>query len=246
MKLTYALLLSLCLTLPFAVSAQPGPELPKTRVLLITGGHGFEREPFFRMFSENPAITFTAAEHAKASATVWERDDLTNFDAVVLYDMPATITDAQKAKFLSLFERGTGLVVLHHALCSFQNWPDYERVIGGRYPQPPQGQPQVTDTVGYEHGVEVPVVIADTGHPITSALKDFTIRDEIYWGFRVGADVHPLLTTTHPKSGKPLMWTRTEGKSRVVYLQFGHDHLAYENPNLRDLVARSIAWAARR
>jgi type 1 glutamine amidotransferase len=99
--------------------------------------------------------------------------------------------------------------------------------------------------VGYRHGVEVWVVVVDRDHPITRGLEDFTIHDEIYWGYRVGADVHPLLTTTHPKSGKPLMWTRTEGRSRVVFLQLGHDHLAYGNPAYRELVARSIAWAAR-
>ncbi len=70
------------------------------------------------------------------------------------------------------------------------------------------------------------------------------MRHQIYWGFRVGGDVTPLLTTTHPKSGKPLGWARTEGKSRIVYLQLGHDHLAYENANFRRLIAQSVRWAA--
>ena len=30
---------------------------------------------------------------------------------------------------------GIGLVVLHHALVSYQHWPEYERIIGGRYPE---------------------------------------------------------------------------------------------------------------
>ncbi len=56
------------------------------------------------MFTDNTEIIFTHAEHAKTNATVYERDDLLSYGAVVLYDMPKTITDAQKAKFLSLFE----------------------------------------------------------------------------------------------------------------------------------------------
>jgi len=146
----------------------------------------------------------------------------------------------------ALFTRGAGLVVLHHALVSFQDWPDYERIIGGRYPEPPKGQPAISDRVGYEHDVDVPVTILDTRHPITAGMKDFTVRDEIYWGFRVGSDVYPLLGTTHPKAGNPLMWTRTEGRSRVVFLQLGHDGHAFGNPNFRELVARSIRWAAGR
>ena len=216
------------------------------KVLVVTGGHGFETEPFFRLFRDNPAITSVAVEHDGASATAWERDDLATFDVIVLYDMPRHITSAQQAKLRSLFELGTGLVVLHHALVSFQDWPDYERIIGGRYPEPPKGQPAVSDKVGYEHDVEVPVTILDPRHPITAGIENFTIRDEIYWGFRVGSDVHPLLGTTHPKAGKPLMWTRTEGRSRVVFLQLGHDRHAFENSHFRELVARSISWAARR
>ncbi len=127
-------------------------------------------------------ITFSAAEHAKDSATAWDREDLKNFNAIVLYDMPMKITDVQKAKVLTLFGRGVGLVVLHHALVSFQDWPDYERIIGGRWPQPPKGQPKINDKVGYQHDVEVPVVITDKNHPVTSGLKDVSVRDEIYWG----------------------------------------------------------------
>lgn len=246
MRLRSFLCACLLLTLATPQAEAQTPPAKKANVLVITGGHGFEREPFFKVFSDNPDITFTAAEHAKGSATAWERDDLTNFNAVVLYDMAATITDAQKAKLLSLFSRGTGLVVLHHALCSYQNWPEFERLIGGRYQPPPKGQPQVTDKIGYQHDVDFAVTVADKSHAITAGLGDFTIHDEIYWGYRVGADVHPLLMTAHTKSGNPLMWTRTEGQSRVVFLQLGHDHLAYENPAFRQLVSRSIAWAASR
>jgi type 1 glutamine amidotransferase len=184
--------------------------------------------------------------HAGTSATAWERGDLAAFDVVVLYDMPQGITPAQQAKVRALFERGTGLVVLHHALVSFQDWPDCERIIGGRYTQPPAGQPQVSEAVGYQQDVDVPVTILDTRHPVTAGMKGFTIRHEIHRGFRVGGDVHPLLGTTHPKAGTPLMWTRTEGRSRVVVLQPGHDRHAFENPHVRELVARSLSRAARR
>ncbi len=233
-------LLTLCLTL-LALSSQGAERL---KVLLVTGGHGFEKPAFYKIFDDNAEIAVTKAEHAKASATVFDRTDLTSFDAVVLYDMPMVITETQKKNFLALFEKGVGLVVLHHALVSYQDWPDYERIIGGRYPKPPNGQPQVTDKVGYEHGQEVPIVITAKDHPITRGIADFTIHDEIYWGFRVANDVSPLFTTTHPKSGKPLAWTRTEGKSRIAYLQLGHDHLAWDHPNYSVLVARAIQWVA--
>jgi len=217
----------------------------KLKVLVVTGGHGFEKEPFFKMFADNPEISFTAAAHSKTNASVYERQDLFNYDTVVLYDMPREITDAQKARFLSLFDKGIGLVVLHHALVSYQSWPEYEQIIGGRYQEPDPNKPgRVTEQIGWQHDVEVPVVIVATNHPVTAGLKDFTIHDEIYWGFRVGADVTPLITTTHPKSGKRLAWIRTQGKSRVVFVQLGHGKEAFANENYRKLVAQSIHWTA--
>jgi hypothetical protein len=163
----------------------------------------------------------------------------------VLYDMVQNITDAQKARFLSLFDKGVGLVVTHHALVSYQGWPEFARIIGGTYPEPPDKKGKVTPELGYEHDVDIPVIVAKE-HPITAGVKDFLINDEIYWGFRVAPDSTPLITTTQPKSGKPLAWYRTEKKSRVVYLQLGHGPSAFDNDNYRKLLAQSIRWAAKR
>lgn len=215
----------------------------KTDVLLVTGGHSFEREPFLQVFKDNDRIAFTHAEHKK-DADAYDAPGFASHQVVVLYDMPKTITDSQKANFKKLFEKGVGVVVTHHALASFQQWPEYEQLIGGRYAVPPKGQPQVTDKIGYQHDVDFPVVIVARDHPITAGVSDFQINDEIYWGFRIGADVTPLITTTHEKSGKPLMWTRTKGKSRLVYLQLGHGPAAYSNPGYRKLLANAIGWVA--
>jgi type 1 glutamine amidotransferase len=160
--------------------------------------------------------------------------------------MVQNITEAQKARFLSLFDHGVGLVVTHHALVSYQAWPEFERIVGGTYPESQDKKGKVSTELGYQHDVEVPVVIVARNHPITAGLKDFTITDEIYWGFRTTKDATPLITTTQPKSGKPLAWYRTEKNSRVVYLQLGHGPTAYNNENYRKLLAQSIRWSARR
>jgi type 1 glutamine amidotransferase len=216
----------------------------KINVLLVTGGHGFETNQFFRVFEENPEITFTKVTQVKTS-TAYDRDDLLSYDCIVLYDMVQNITAAQKAKFLSLLDKGVGLVVTHHALVSYQSWPEFERIIGGTYPEPQDKRGKVTPELGYQHDVDVPVVIVAKDHPITAGLKDFTINDEIYWGFRTTPDAKPLITTTQAKSGKPLAWYRTEKNSRVVYLQLGHGPSAYNDPNYRKLLAQSIRWTAK-
>jgi type 1 glutamine amidotransferase len=217
----------------------------KLKVLVVTGGHGFQRDAFFKVFQDNPAITFTEAKQGKTSEA-YDRDDLLTYDAIVLYDMVQNITEPQKAKFLSLFDRGVGLVVMHHAIVSYQGWPEFERIIGGTYPEPQDQKGKVTPQLGYEHDVKVPVTIVAKDHPVTAGLTDFIIHDEIYWGFRTHPSVTPLITTTHPKSGKPLMWTRMEKNSRVVYFQLGHGPEAFADSNFRKLLAQSIQFVAKR
>ena len=218
----------------------------KLKVLVVTGGHGYAKAPFNKMFNDNAEIVATIAEHQSTNATVFDRPDLLSFDVVVLYDIRKSITETQKKNFLALLEKGAGLVVLHHALVSYQRWPDYERIIGGLYPEDEDKSGVVTDKVGYEHDVDIPVTIVAKDHPITAGLKDFTLHDEIYWGYRVHPEVTPLITTTLPKSGKPLGWCRTEGKSRVVFIQLGHGPEAFEDSNYRRLLANSIRWTARK
>ena len=239
-----ALLIAFCVLVVAKLTAVTGPS--KIRVLLLTGGHAYERKPFLEIFQSNPEIVVTHLEHTAKAADAWDRADVTAHDVVVLYDMARELTDSQRARFMSLFARGTGLVVLHHALVSFQRWPEYERLIGGRYFDVPEkgGDPRETPS-GYQHDVDQQIRVVP-GHPVTAGIPDFEIHDEIYWGFRVGKDVEPLLTTAHPRSGNPIGWTRDENKSRVVYLQLGHGPSAYSHPSYRRLVGNAIRYGARR
>ena len=43
---------------------------------------------------------------------------------------------------------------------------------------------------------------------------------------------------------KLIGWAKTYEAARVVYLQLGHDHFAYENPNYRQLLRQAIRWTA--
>jgi type 1 glutamine amidotransferase len=239
-----SLFLVLLCAIHSAFCAEPSAAKPK--VLVISGGHGFEKKPFLEMFSQNSDLLgFTHIAHSKDTSDAYDKSYLYDFDVVVLYDMVQNISEEQKKRFLGLFERGIGLVVLHHAIVNYQSWPEFERIIGGTYPEPQDKKGAVTEKLGYEHDVDIPVQILAKDHPVTAGLSDFDLNDEIYWGYRTSADITPLLTTTHPKSGKPLAWARTEGKSRVVYLQLGHGPTAFKNSNYRKLVAQAIQWTAK-
>jgi type 1 glutamine amidotransferase len=220
-------------------------------VLVVTGGHGFQAQPFFRLFDENPDIHYVAARQDQA-AEAYDRPDLDRFDVIVLYDSPSKITEAQRTRFLSLFERGTGLVVMHHALLSYQDWPPYERVAGGKYAI---DDTRVGDRVvpgsdcakdpgqkGCKSDVSIPVTVLAPAHSITAGLGPFTIVDERYLDLHMGHDITPLLGS----GDEVVAWARQEGHSRVVATILGHGPSAYQNPSFARFLRQSIRWVAPR
>lgn len=216
----------------------------KLRVLVVTGGHDFERQPFLALFAGFTNMTCRVVEHPSADALF--RPEATNqYDVVVCYDMWQPIDDAAKANFVNLTTSGTGVVILHHAIANYNEWDDYAELLGARYYLRPKTIAGVEKARSqYQHDVQIKVKIAAPNHPVTRGIQDFEIHDETYKGFDVASGVTPLLTTAEPLSGPVIGWAKQNGKSRWVFVQLGHDHFAYENPNYRQLLQQSICWVA--
>lgn len=232
--------------LPVHAEDKGGPASGKIRVLLITGGHGFETNEFFQVFKENPEITFQAVEHPKAYA-MFKDSAASKYDVIVTYDFNQKIPDDAKTDLVDRLKEGKGLVVLHHAIATYPDWPEYWKIIGAHY----YLAPAVVDGVqkkrsAYEHGRHFRIHVADPQHPVTRGVKDFDIVDETYKWFDVAKDCHPLLTTEDPESNPVIAWAKTYEKARVVYMQSGHDHLAYENPSFQQVLRQAIEWTARK
>ena len=216
----------------------------KIKVLVVTGGHGFQREPFFKMFKDNAEIDFTEAKQSKATSPAYDRDDLMAFDVIVCYDMVQGITDAQKAKLLAFLEKGKGLVVNHHALASYQAWPEFEKIVGGKFLLGPEKQGEKTIPKSGTGGGKIALHVESKDHPITKGMADYELSDEYYNRCRVADDVTLVLTTECPKNNRQVCWCRRHGKSRVVYLMSGHDQKVYNDPSHRQVLANAIRWAA--
>lgn len=215
----------------------------KIRILLVTGGHDFEQEPFFALFKAFEGIELETAEQ-KETSEAYDRD-LSKYDVLVLYDMVQKITDAQKKNLLKFLDSGKGLVVLHHALGSYQDWPDYKKIVGGKFYTAEREEDGVKHPVsGYTHDVKVRVNLADRRHPVVQGLSAFDIMDEVYSKYYVSPDVTPVLTVDHPLSGKVIGWTHLWGKAPVAYILLGHGASAFKDPDYRKLVSNAIAWAS--
>ncbi|HOS94630.1 MAG TPA: ThuA domain-containing protein [Armatimonadota bacterium] len=216
------------------------------RALIVTGGHDFERDAFFAMFSAEEGLEWREALQPAASDEYTE-SRAKGYDAIVLYDMMQEITDAQKANLLARIREGKGLVVLHHALGSYDTWPEWWKVVGGHYlmtPRTVDGRDLPGST--FREGVDIRVQIADRHHPVTRGLEDFTIHDEVYGGMWVSPDAHLLLRTDHPESTPEMAWAGRLGRGRVAAIQLGHGPSAYANPSYRRLVGNAIRWCARK
>ncbi len=218
----------------------PPPRAKVLRVMIVTGGHDFEREPFFEVFKGHPDITSFEVKQPEAQA--WFAPDKADaYDVMVWYDMFGEIGEEAKANLVKLLGRGKPLVAVHHCLATYPKWAETEKIIGGRYVLEPEGDPPGST---FKHDQTLAVKIANREHPITRFMKDFTIVDEPYGRLKIAPDVTPLLKTDHPEGSGLLAWTHRYKNSPVVYIQLGHDSKAYNDASFRLLVAQSIRWAA--
>jgi type 1 glutamine amidotransferase len=214
------------------------------KTVIITGGHSFEREAFFDMFKSFSDVAYEEVVHPDANQ-IYASPKMASVDVLIFYDMVQEISEQQKQDLINLLENGKSLLFLHHSLASYQDWDEFLNILGGRYylkkaENDTSQRPEST----YKHDIQVPVHIVDKNNSITKGLEDFVIHDETYNGYVVSPGVYPLLTTTEESSGDVIGWINHYKKSLIVYLQLGHDHFAYENPNFRRLIHQSIQWLA--
>jgi len=229
------------------LSAAAFAQTQDIRVAVISGGHDFEKEEFLTLFRSIAGIQFRLIEQTEDDSAFLENIDGFKYDVIVLYNMGQNISDKRKENFIKLLDKGVGLVVLHHAIADFNEWPEYWNIIGAHYYLKEVKDPGIEHPRSqYQHDVEFRVKIQDKEHPVTKGIEGFDIKDETYKLYDVAPDNHILLTTDTPSSQKEIGWTKTYKNSNVCFIQLGHGADAYFNPSYRRLVSQAIRWAAKK
>ena len=226
------------------------------RVLVVTGGHPFEREPFLDVFRSFDGIEFEHVEQPDALERI--RPGLVGADVVVCYDMPGlrfTGDPNDPVEYVAppsgyvdglreLIDTGVGFVFIHHAIASWPIDEQFAQLVGGRFHYQPGSfagvdYPDSGYVFDVTHTVEV---LAD--HPICNGLPaTFDITDELYCFPVDEANVTPLMRTTHPMTADGFHsadlavrgqrnssdgWTHPEGSSLVAWTRnVGPGRLAY-------------------
>lgn len=230
------------IALSVSVFAIDTPSKP-IRILVITGGHEYNAEQFNKMLgSLSGNIQYKIAE-LPGAYDMFLPENRSKYDVLVFYHMWQNITDEQSKSLADCVSQGKPLVVLHHSICAYDDWPEYFNIIGGKYFHKPtiiNGREYAA--CSYIHDIHFKVKIVNRDNPVTKGINDFDIFDETYKGYYVEEGVTPLLTTDESSSAPVIGWSKTYGKARVVTLQSGHDVPTFENPGFKKLLKQAIEW----
>ena len=249
MRRTVAIVLFLAI-FTLAVTSTPAVDRAlaqdKIRVLLTTGGHGFEQEPFYAMFDAMKDIEYTKATLPK-DAGMLKPGLQEKFDCIAMYDMckPPIDPEQQKA-FVALLNSGIGLVSMHHNLGAHDGWDEFRKIIGGQFILSDREiNGKAYKKTPWAHGQDLNIKVVVKDHPITRGVEDFAIHDETYGLLYMEPGIKVLLITDHPDNNREVAWTHKYGKSPVFHLMLGHDGKAYANPNYAKILNQGIRWAAK-
>ncbi len=203
-------------------------------VAVVTGGHLFDVPNFHRLFRALAGVEAYIQHMDDFAATPEPVRD--QYGVVVFYHMlMPTPGGSVKAALEHLGATEQGILVLHHALLAYPQWPVWSELVG------------INDRkFGYDHDQTLQIQVTRTEHPITRGLASWTMVDETYSMADAGEGSDILLTVDHPKSMKTIGWARQFKKARVFCLESGHDNTTWVNGSFREILLRGIRWCARK
>jgi type 1 glutamine amidotransferase len=215
----------------------------KIKTAVITGQHPYDVPAFHDMWRSFDDVLFypqTLEDFAADAGVVRSQ-----YDVLVFFNFHQAVPDPakgglEKAIYDVVNQLGyskQGILILHHAIVAWTDWPVWGRLLGN-----------IECNHGYAQDQTLHVHIANHEHPITQGLADWDLIDETY----PLPDAKPadgntvLLTVDHPNSMHTLAWTRQHGNARMFCWQSGHDHIAYAHPTYRTILSRGVQWLAGR
>ncbi len=212
-------------------------------ILLLLGGVHHDFDGFanaFREMTESDGHTITTTYDGDALLHLHEEKVDTKVDIVAIYTclggaqkdgvVAEDLSTAQTAALSDWVRNGGALLALHAATVLRESNQTMRQLIGGRFLN---HLPQFDFTV-------TPVA---RKHPVTAGVGAFSVHDEFYiQDFDQGVDVH--MTAEDRGFVYPMVWTKAEGRGKVVYSAPGHTASTWAAENYRRLICQSVAWLA--
>lgn len=201
------------------------------------------------------------------------RPPFSDFEAVVQISEGRLWSDALRADFEAYMNAGGGAMVLHSAVAAFEEWEEYKKIIGMGNPWKAwqsistgyrifidDATGEVVRTppfhgIGPGHGKRhaFPVKSRRPDHPIMRGIPYVWLHgeDELYHVMRGPAENIDILASAYSAKDQrgtgehePVLWTVTQGRSRVVASVLGHGPESVYCVGHQTLLARGVEWAA--
>ena len=201
------------------------------KLLVLSGGHPYEAEPFDELIHAlgNYEVTHLVHPEAEEAVANGAADDA---DALLFYDMggynfaDGTVTSrppsaAYREALERRFASGRGAVAMHHALAGWADWPRWHDWLGGQFHyQPGEHGPDS----GYRHDVAYEArVLAE--HPVTRGLPGgFPVTDELYLCPIDEARVTPLIRAEGFAMSRDNFYSAANAVAGEMFSREGWEH----------------------
>ncbi len=237
-----------CCMVPPAPAQKYAPQGAK--VFLLSGGkrqhHGYRDQALY--------LSGTLENTGRFEVTIGEDAAILETPSIRKYDLLIVMADRRDPEFnfseeqqqaiFDFVRSGHGYISIHGADNAAKDWlPAWKEMLGGVFSH--VGLPDGKTKKG-----SYTVKIVDTQSPITQGLKDFPLKDELYYQMQMMPDVQPLATIEYQGTDWPVAWTRTFGSGRVFHTNLGHRDFGPDkddplrNPNLAKLIIQGADWVA--
>jgi hypothetical protein len=186
--------------------------------------------------------------------SVFTAEKLKQFDAVCLNNTTGLKFDPKETPerceaLMDFVKSGKGIVGVHAATDNFNQWPEGQEMMGGKFTGHPWGS-----------GGTWAIKIDEPEHPLMKAFKGkgFKINDEIYRTDPplYSRDKQLVLMSldmsdeiTQKPSEKPtdadtgISWVKTWGEGRIFYCSLGHNDHIFWNPTILQYYLDGIQFA---
>lgn len=157
----------------------------------------------------------------------------TRADAVLIYNWKRVWTKEQFAELDSFQARGGALVMIHAAVSEGEEQIALSKRIGLAA--------QIVRTNRRHGPLDVKFLGTDA---LVSGFSTATLLDEIYWPL-IGETSRVSLLAAAVEQDKdwPIAWTFETGKARVFATVLGRRSHTFEDPLVRLMVLRALAWS---
>jgi uncharacterized protein len=260
-------------------TAAPALAADKLRILIIDGQNNHTWQAMTPPMKADLEATgrftvdvaTTPPKGAPADAWSSFRPKFSDYDAVLSNYNGEPWPEAVQKALVRFVADGGGLVVVHAANNAFEQWPEWNKMIGlgwrkntfgdrltvddgGKVVRTPKGEGP-----GAGHGPqhEFKVVVRRPDHPVMKGLPPewMHAKDELYQGQRGPAEDMEILATAFADPSKkgsgtnePMVWVIPFGEGRVFTTVLGHvmgkEDVAIRSVDFKTLVARGTEWAA--